>query len=371
MLKHFGVYSTEVELNADVTNELLLEPWIVYISSSNIIKYSDGRYVSLDIDEQNSEEQGGGSGGEQGGGSGGSQEPVTPVHDYSQDYLTIEVLSDGNLSIDDLELFDELSYSKDNGQTWNLVESNESNTSINLYTGDIVLLKSNKCTTDTLGGSGTVNWNNATFNVYGNIMSLCYGDNFTNKTVYPENCSFCSLFHDSGVISAEHLILPGLDLSVSYGLSGNAYEAMFSGCTSLTIAPELPATILSNGCYKEMFYGCISLTTAPELPATILSNGCYKEMFYGCISLTTAPELPALTLSDESYAGMFNECSSLNYVKCLATDISASDCVSLFIMGVASSGTFVKNPNMTDWVVGSPGDSNSNIPDTWTLIDAA
>ena len=34
-----------------------------------------------------------------------------------------------------------------------------------------------------------------------------------------------------------------------------------------------------------MFYGCTSLTTAPELPATSLADNCYYHMFYGCSSL--------------------------------------------------------------------------------------
>lgn len=35
-------------------------------------------------------------------------------------------------------------------------------------------------------------------------------------------------------------------------------------------------------CYYSMFQGCSSLTTAPELPATTLANYCYYSMFQGC-----------------------------------------------------------------------------------------
>lgn len=34
-----------------------------------------------------------------------------------------------------------------------------------------------------------------------------------------------------------------------------------------------------------MFDGCSSLTTAPELPATTLANGCYRYMFRDCALL--------------------------------------------------------------------------------------
>lgn len=31
---------------------------------------------------------------------------------------------------------------------------------------------------------------------------------------------------------------------------------MFSGCTGLQTAPDLPATTLARGCYYSMFNGC-------------------------------------------------------------------------------------------------------------------
>ena len=70
------------------------------------------------------------------------------------------------------------------------------------------------------------------------------------------------------------------------------FSKLFSGCTSLANAPELPATTLTEGCYFGMFDGCSSLTTVPELPARGLAYSCYHRMFSGCTSLTSAPELP-------------------------------------------------------------------------------
>lgn len=68
-------------------------------------------------------------------------------------------------------------------------------------------------------------------------------------------------------------------------LAANCYQLMFSGCTSLTSAPELPATTLAEDCCKGMFSDCTSLTTAPTLPATTLAKGCYNSMFQRCTSL--------------------------------------------------------------------------------------
>ena len=142
------------------------------------------------------------------------------------------------------------------------------------------------------------------------------------------------------------------------------YSSMFQGCTSLTSAPELPATTLADKCYGSMFNSCTSLTTAPALPATTLANNCYSDMFLSCTSLTTAPALPATTLADGCYQSMFEGCTNLNYIKCLATDISASNCTDYWVDGVSSTGTFVKDPNMSSWTTGESG-----IPANWTVQD--
>ena len=89
------------------------------------------------------------------------------------------------------------------------------------------------------------------------------------------------------------------------------YNQMFYYCTSLTQAPELPATTLANYCYNQMFYNCTSLTQAPKLPATTLADWCYSCMFWDCTSLTQAPELPATTLANQCYDSMFGGCVSL------------------------------------------------------------
>ena len=97
---------------------------------------------------------------------------------------------------------------------------------------------------------------------------------------------------------------------------------LFSGCTALSTAPELPAMTLADYCYFYMFNGCSSLTTAPELPARTLKDRCYCYMFNGCSSLTTAPELRAQTLDVYCYAQMFQSCTSLTIAPALpATEL--------------------------------------------------
>ena len=94
-------------------------------------------------------------------------------------------------------------------------------------------------------------------------------------------------------------------------MANYCYSFMFYGCKSLTAAPSLPATTLTDYCYTYMFRGCTSLTAAPSLPATTLANYCYHSMFYGCKSLTAAPSLPATTLAIRCYHSMFYGCTKI------------------------------------------------------------
>ena len=102
---------------------------------------------------------------------------------------------------------------------------------------------------------------------------------------------------------------------VEYGnhpiMGDYCYNGMFSNCTSLTQAPDLPAITLTPSCYHSMFDGCTSLTQAPALPATTLASNCYSSMFCDCTSLTQAPVLPATTLAELCYENMFKGCTSL------------------------------------------------------------
>ena len=140
-----------------------------------------------------------------------------------------------------------------------------------------------------------------------------------------------------------------------------AFYRMFSGCTALTSAPQLPATTLAESCYNSMFTGCKALTSAPQLPSTTLADSCYESMFSGCTSLTSAPQLPATTLADNCYYGMFNGCKALTEVRIAATNISAKNCLWNWLSGVSSTGDFYCDPN-TNFET----DSTSGIPQNWT-----
>ena len=200
------------------------------------------------------------------------------------------------------------------------------------------------------------------------LQQNCYQDMFrycSSLTSAPEisattlalNCCYAMFYGCSALTAA-----PALHATT---MVDTCYREMFYGCTALVNAPSLPATTLASDCYRSMFYGCSNLTVTPELPATTLANNCYYEMFRNCTALTAAPELKAATLVSSCYAYMFTACSQLSYVKCLATDISASGCTGNWLASVSATGTFVKAASMSGWARNGNG-----IPADWAIIDA-
>lgn len=329
--------------------------------------------------------------------------------DYYSQYFTIESLEDENvITFTKGSSASSKTYYANTGNGWTSYSTTASWT---LNTGDAVMFKA-----DATGG-----WNGWTFGstktieVYGNIMSLLYEDDFEGEdTIVANNC-FNRLFaypnnvvgNGAKIVNAKNLKMPATNLTTSCyqgmftrcvnlvtppelpatTLGNQCYYDMFRGCTALvtapalpattlgvqcytyifrdctalTNAPALPATTLAIQCYNSMFYGCTSLVTAPVLPATTLVDSCYGYMFYGCTGLTKAPDLPAATLASFCYRAMFNGCTALNEVVCLATDISASNCIANWLNNTAATGTLYKDSTMNDFVAGT------NVPSGWTI----
>ena len=223
--------------------------------------------------------------------------------------------------------------------------------------------------------------------LYGNIMSLITGGATSSVSVSQECCFFALFRNCLGITKIDKNLLPATSVTGTYcynamfqntsitdapylpatELGEGCYLHMFRNCTKLKTTPSiLPATTLKTNCYAHMFRSCKLLTTAPKLPAATLANYCYANMFRDCTSLTTAPELPATTLKNYCYNSMFLGCTNINYIKCLATNISATNCTTDWVSGVAATGTFVKAASMTGWTTGANG-----IPSGWSVQDAA
>jgi hypothetical protein len=331
MGRYIHYFETETEFNEARTNNYV-EPWVSYTEEVGVVAYNKP--------------------------------------DYTKIPFTIESLGSGDITwgLDTKTV----QYSK-NGGPW---ETMDSGTTISVVEGDKIQFKG----TNTNYSANTFSVTTQ-FNVKGNVMSLTDGDDFETANSVNTH-SFEYLFRGCCyLVSASDLKLPATTLAdqcyrfmfsgctsltsapelPATTLANNCYEGMFYGCTSLTAAPELPAMTLANYCYHSMFRGCTSLTTAPELPATTLTIWCYHSMFRGCTSLTTAPELPATTLTASCYVAMFYRCTNLNYIKAMFIELTEGTTNS-WLSGVAETGTFVKNASAT-WTTTDV----SGVPSGWTV----
>ncbi len=90
----------------------------------------------------------------------------------------------------------------------------------------------------------------------------------------------------------------------------HCYDGMFNHCL-LSSAPELPATTLNYYCYARMFENNNFLKDTPHLPASSLAYGCYQRMFKDCTYLTGVTDLPATELANYCYNEMFYNCEFL------------------------------------------------------------
>ena len=189
----------------------------------------------------------------------------------------------------------------------------------------------------------------------GNIMSLLSPD-FDGQVTTGTYC-FVYLFENCSSLTTA----PELPATT---LANQCYAGMFQDCTSLTQAPELPATTLVDRCYIRMFNGCTSLTQAPSiLPAERVEVQSYAQMFQNCTSLTTAPEMLATTFNGQSFLSMFYDCSSLQQIKVHFQSWPATTNSRTWVNGVSPTGTFICPAELPD-VRGT-----SNIPEGWTKQD--
>ena len=295
--------------------------------------------------------------------------------DYSKQYLTFEAVESGTFK----NSLNNIDYSLDGANTWNTLTANTDSPTVSA--GEKIMWRA-VLTPTSNNGCGTFS-STGEFNVFGNPMSLHYGENFTNYTSYKSN-AFRNLFNGaSKLISAENLKL------IALSVVGKAYQSMFYGCTSLIAAPEIPVISLGLDSMNSMFYNCSSLTVAPEIKVTSMNAYSMNSMFRGCVSLVQAPSvLPASSVGANGYSGMFRDCrnieiapvimadstygmsdmfrgcAKLRYIKAMFTTAPNA---SNWVNGVASSGVFVKSSEAT-W---EDTFGANAIPTGWTVQTAS
>lgn len=249
---------------------------------------------------------------------------------YDQQYLTIESLEDNN----------SIGWKSNNSTTktiqcspdmtnWTSVTSSTTGELLaTLNTGDKLYIKGNNSAYGATWSTWNIFTSTKKYNVYGNILSMSYGDDFVNKDAPSGSTTYWRMFLNTHVVDASNLILPPT-------VRSTMYTCMFQGCTSLVAAPAIPnATGYQS--YNTMFEGCTSLTTAPVIRA---NPGQY------------------------SYRQMFQNCSSLNSVTVYATSLGSSG-FDNWLQNTAATGTFTKLASMTLFPTGASG-----IPSGWTVVD--
>ena len=240
--------------------------------------------------------------------------------------LTLVAQADGKITVtftNGITLANDIHYTVNNGAEQSIAKDTKGAFDITVKKGDVVQLYS---LNTSLGGGAVAGARGGTravddgakyinirpsmkTEIFGNVMSLLKGkDNLEGADAIEANNAFYGLFAgaDKLVNNADRLLV-------------------------------LPATTLTEGCYQDMFSGCKGIEKAPELPAPTLVKDCYQEMFAGC--------------------------AKLNYVKCLATDISAEGCTKNWL---TNAGTEATGEKVLETLVPMTSGSDDGVPDGWT-----
>lgn len=275
MKKFFGNYQTSGDVQTALDNGTLSKPYVALVGGST---------GTLDYNTK------------------------SEIIHYENMYFTIQALEEGHINFNATAFTDTL-YHSYNGAEWSPLDtSSPSECSVYLNQGDELRLKTT--VTGTTSYSNMLDSTSIQFNVYGNILSLFYGDNFSDYTTLPngnEN-ALDAMFQTYNVVDAGNLILP---------------------------SPQGENEIT----YKYMFQDCTGLTTAPAITQAFVYSDCCMYMYNGCTSLT--------------------------YIKCLAYNSNSSDWGGAFpdwVVDVPSGGTFVKSVDANEWMEGPSG-----IPEGWTV----
>ena len=288
--------------------------------------------------------------------------------DYSTEPLTLKAVGTSQASITvNSQYSGGTVYYRENGGTWSALRPGQR---LDLFVGTPVQLMGLSGATGLFSGSTP----SGAFEVYGNVMSLIYRENFIGQTTIPSqlrDCFYATFRNCQSLVSIKHLVMPATTLS--YG----CYRSMFNKCVYLTELPDvfIPAeATLTEGCcrftFEQMAAGASTPVEVPFgfLPSTNLVNGpgygCYESMFRDA-NISVAPMLPATSPKQNCYKQMYSGCRKLNTIYCLLEGnmFGNNPVTSSWVQNVAATGTFYKSPNFT-WSSG-----NNGVPTGWTVQD--
>ena len=284
-------------------------------------------------------------------------------------YFTIESLADSNtikIGKNQSPANLSLSYSVDDGETWTDLAISAGRDFTTINTGDKIMFKGVNDRFASAWNAYYRFYSSKNFNVYGNAMSLLFGDDFINNSEFKTGTTYnlCGLFYGTTtLIDASNLILPATICTE------DCYNGTFRGCTNLTTAPQLPATQSARECYSSMFEGCINLEVAPEINLVNMSELSCKRMF--CMDrnkkittpkMTKSPILHCATGASGCYEEMFKGNGNLVEITCLATTYD-NNSRSNWVTNISDTGIFYKYSH-ANWQFGT-----SDVPNNWTIAD--
>lgn len=135
--------------------------------------------------------------------------------------------------------------------------------------------------------------------------------------------------------------LSGSSIATSYQhtftLSGKC--AASGSIMSLLVGDTPTDTFSADHAFAYLFSGCTNLTSAPDLPAKALRTGCYRGLFNNCSSLAFAPYIPAQEIATGSCIQMFRYCTSLHEIKVAFTAWNSGSTLG-WCVGLTGPGIF-------------------------------
>lgn len=206
---------------------------------------------------------------------GGSKINGFPLSTYLRKYLTMEALEAGTftVSINANCSAMAISYSLDNGATWvdnsHVAGTASSYRTSSVSAGDKVLWKCTSTDGSLSKAYGQVVQftSTKTCKVYGNILSLIYGDNFIGKNTVADGFqTFRQNFAELKVVDAEYLIIPVATMKQYVAIM------MFNGNTDLVKGPAFVSDDIQAGALQQAFNGNTHLASLTIIADTVSSS---------------------------------------------------------------------------------------------------
>ena len=178
------------------------------------------------------------------------------------------------------------------------------------------------------------------FDAEGELMTLIYGEYYVGQTGKYANYMFKNMFFRTKIVNAYNLVIPYNSGSYKYSC-----YSMFQNCSELEVAPK-------------------------ELKGdTYVGRNSFYLMFANCPKLTKTPIIWYTFPAYEAMGGMFLNDTLLSEVYILQTENGNhidNTRSRVWLKGVASTGTFYANQNLT-WL-DTIERSEHTIPEGWTIV---